>query len=125
MKDTKKTLLRWGYFALLIFVAACLLLLRFNNRFAIENQTSQNIKSLKVDVCQLTYAFSNIAAGKMVWSKHRVVGDSHYVVTGTLQDGTKIHGEGGYVSNGYMGMRDVLIAESDGGVIVKQSEIFP
>ena len=107
------------------FVAIYLLIARFDNRFFIENRTQKTIARVQVDVCQLTYTFSNIAPGEVVWANHKVVGDSHYTVSGNLQNGTKIFGSDGYVSNGYMGMRDLLVVQPSGKVEIKQSKIFP
>ncbi len=123
--NVKKLLLIVSSIIVLVFIAAFVLIRRIDNKFAVENRTSKTIARVQVDVCQLTYKFSNIAPGEIVWADHKAIGDSSYNIAGTLQDGTMFRGGGGYISNGYMGMRDVLVVHPGGSVEVNQSEIIP
>ena len=93
---------------------------RVVNRVVVINRSGQPIHTLLVKVCGQTLQFEDIADGKSVSAPFAMGSDDHFTWEGQLKDGTEIHGEGGYVTNGMYGEQAILVVEPGGTVAFDQ-----
>jgi len=84
----------------------------------ISNESSVEIKSLIVGVSGQERSIINLHNGENIYLIFHDLHDSHYVLDGELVDGSNIHGEFGYVTNG-MDFRDLFVIHENGKVEFK------
>jgi len=86
-----------------IAMVACLIMscsMSNTTTVAISNDSGAEIESLKVDVSDHEQTIKNMLNGKRAKFIFQGIHDAHYVLNGEFSDGTKIHGEIGYVTDG-------------------------
>jgi hypothetical protein len=94
------------------------------NRVIITNESGQTIAELSVKVCGQTIDLKNIALGDSVSAQFDIHTDDHFTLNGRLEDGTKLVGELGYVTNGDFGQRVRLVIRARGVVEFSQDSRF-
>jgi hypothetical protein len=81
----------------------------------IFNKSDSDIRFLDVGIAGKTLRINNMKNGAVTKVQFRGLGDSHYLLEGELQDGTKIGGEFGYVTNG-MNFNDTFVITKGGKI---------
>jgi hypothetical protein len=66
----------------------------------VSNESGQKVISLEIQLAGKKQTISNLKSGSAATIAFHDFGDSHYTLSGALQDGTKLTGEFGYVTNG-------------------------
>jgi hypothetical protein len=88
------------------------------SKVIVLNRSGQDIAWIRVEVCDQSYDFKGIPDGGKASATFRATHDSEYRVTGRLEDGTELPGDGyGYVTNSEFGLRTTFIIESGGKVV--------
>lgn len=93
---------------------------RFQHRLTVVNQSGQSVKLLTITVGGETTRFENIPPAGSASGPFTVRGDDHFRVQVSLQDGTEIRAEGGYVTNGSFGDRVRFTIRPGGRVEIDQ-----
>ena len=98
---------------------------RIQNRFVLENQTTQTIMEARIDVCKHSYILRNIRPGGRAWRTFILKRGDSYDVRLTLQDGSEIKAVNqGYVCGPY-GLRDRIIVAANRKVQLVESRSWP
>lgn len=85
---------------------------------AVSNESGWEIRSLTVGVSSQEKTIKNLHNGESTSLVFRGLHGSHYSLNGKLSDGSIIHGEYGYVTNGAE-LNDSFVIYKDGKVEFK------
>jgi hypothetical protein len=88
----------------------------YSNQIVIKNKSGQTISTLLVEVSSTRLLLKNIKIDQVVQFEFLIGSDSHYKVTGKLEDGTLIKHDFGYVTHNYFHCRTVIVIRSGGQV---------
>ena len=64
------------------------------------NDSGQLIEKLKIDMIGKSQSISNLKNGESITLTYHNLSDSHYTLNAELEDGSRIVGDFGYVTNG-------------------------
>lgn len=84
----------------------------------VSNESGWEIRSLTVGVSGQEKTINNLHNGEHTSLNFQGLHDSHYTLNGKLSDGTIIHGDYGYASNG-MELDDSFVVYAGGKVEFK------
>lgn len=96
----KKTLVVLGAIAILTLAAGTWAWYWSRNVLVLENATDKTARVVTVTVCRMSYRVEDLAPGRTTRIHFEVTGDSGFQVDATLEDGTEISGNFGYVTGG-------------------------
>jgi hypothetical protein len=81
-------------------------------RFLLVNKAGELIARASVDICDQTFAFSNLAPNGSTSGSYIINSDGYYNIQVEFASGTRLHEETGYVTNGRNFLHEIVVTQS-------------